>query len=195
MYKFHYEKMLPRYPNRISLCFTDTDSLLYEVETPNIYEDMMETNDDYDFSEYPFNHPNYDPTNKKVIGKFKDELNSLTMEEFVGVLPKCYSILYRGKVKENEVVNLDPAEKQAAKGTKTAVKDRFLRHEHFTNTLANLSSLIVKQNVIKSRAHVIGSYHQTRTALTAFEHFRILTGMIISTVIWNMNSISIVISK
>ena len=106
---------------------------------------------------------------KKVIGKFKDELNSLTMEEFVGVLPKCYSILYLGKVEDNVIEHLDPAEKQTAKGTKKGVKEQFLRHERFTDVLFNLSTLVVKQNVIKSRVHTIGTYHQTRTALTAFD--------------------------
>lgn len=28
-----------------------------------------------DFSDYPEDHPNHDKTNKKVLGKFKDELN------------------------------------------------------------------------------------------------------------------------
>ena len=51
-YEFHYEKMMKKYSN-INLCFTDTDSLLYEIETLEIYQDMYEAKDDYDFSEYP----------------------------------------------------------------------------------------------------------------------------------------------
>ena len=78
MYKFHYEKMLPHY-NNINLCFTDTDSLLYEIETIDIFRDMYEKTEDYDFSEYPRDHPNYEPTNKKVIGKFKVELNGMSL--------------------------------------------------------------------------------------------------------------------
>ena len=37
MYKFHYSKMIPRYNDNLSLCFTDTDSLLYEIGTNDIY--------------------------------------------------------------------------------------------------------------------------------------------------------------
>ena len=40
MYNFHYDKMLPIYQNRIELCFTDTDSLIYEAQTDDIYKDM-----------------------------------------------------------------------------------------------------------------------------------------------------------
>ena len=36
---------------------------------------LKETNEYMDFSDYPPEHPNYDKTNKKVLGKFKDEMN------------------------------------------------------------------------------------------------------------------------
>ena len=39
MYEFHYGNMLTKY-NNINLCFTDTDSLLYEIYTDDIYRDM-----------------------------------------------------------------------------------------------------------------------------------------------------------
>ena len=74
MYKFHYEKMLSRYED-VRLYFTDTDSLLYEIETLDIFQDMAEYIDDYDFSDYPKDHHLYNTRQKKVIGKFKDELN------------------------------------------------------------------------------------------------------------------------
>ena len=35
----------------------------------------------YDFSEYPLDHP----SNRKALGFFKDELNSVPMREFVGL--------------------------------------------------------------------------------------------------------------
>ena len=93
MYDFHYNKMLKWY-NDINLCFTDTDSLLYEIKTDNVYNDMQEHADEYDFSEYAFDHPNYDPKNKKVIGKIKNQFTRLRL--------KCYSILSIGKAKDNK---------------------------------------------------------------------------------------------
>ena len=161
MYRFHYNTMIPRYSNRLKLCFTDTDSLLYEIETRDIYDDMSENMEDYDFSEYPDNHKNYTTLNKKVIGKFKDELKSLPLEEFIGLRPKCYSILFDNN-----------KEKQTAKGTKTSVKKAFLRHQHYQDVLTNLITCRVKQNTIKSRHHQIGTYHQNKAALTAFDRKR-----------------------
>ena len=64
--------MLPKYNDKVELCFTDSDSLLYEIQTDDIYRDMQE-DDDYDFSEYPFTHsPLYSKKNKKLLGKMKD---------------------------------------------------------------------------------------------------------------------------
>ena len=106
-------------------------------------------------------------TNKKVIGKFKDELSGMTLD--IGLRPKCYSLLFRGKVKDNKVIHTDMAEKQTAKSVKESVKKAHLRHKHYKETLNNLSIVSVSQNLIKSRAHKVGTYHQTKVALTAFD--------------------------
>ena len=55
---------------------------------------MLENKNLYDFSDYPINHPNYDITNKKVLMKYKDELKSKIITEFIGLKPKMYSFDY-----------------------------------------------------------------------------------------------------
>ena len=40
MYKFHYNYMLPKYGNNLKLCYMDTDSLMYRIETEGFYEDI-----------------------------------------------------------------------------------------------------------------------------------------------------------
>ena len=40
MYDFHYNTIKKQYNDKASLLFTDTDSLTYEIETDDIYEDM-----------------------------------------------------------------------------------------------------------------------------------------------------------
>ena len=169
MYRFHYDKMIPKYGNNIDLCFTDTDSLLYEVRTKNIYEDMYEEKNLYDFSDYPFQHKCFNTDNKKKIGKFKDELSSIVMEEFVGLRPKCYSLLFNGVVEDNVLKHTDLAEKQIAKGTKKSVKKKHLRHVNYKHVREKLGTVVVKQNVIKSKAHTISTYHTKKVALTAFD--------------------------
>ena len=77
-------------------------SMAYAVQTEDIYRDMAEdAATRYDFSEYTFDHPLYSDTNRKALGFFKDELNSVAMQQFVGLRPKCYAFLCTGKVSNN----------------------------------------------------------------------------------------------
>ena len=64
LYGFHYDKMRPRYGNRILVVYKDTDSLLYRVETNNLYKDMAQFKHLRDLLEYPSDHVLYDPSNK-----------------------------------------------------------------------------------------------------------------------------------
>ena len=68
----------------------------------DIYRDMAEdAATHYDFSDYPLDHPLYSAMNCKAIGFFMDELNSVPMQQFVGMRPKCYAFLCTGKVSNN----------------------------------------------------------------------------------------------
>ncbi len=40
MYQFHYEYVKPKWGDKAKLLFTDTDSLCYEIETGDVYEDI-----------------------------------------------------------------------------------------------------------------------------------------------------------
>ena len=90
------------------MLFTDTDSLAYEICTDDIYKDMATFADVFDFSEYPQSHPLYSVTNKKLSGKFKDELSSQPIAEFVGLRPKMYSYTFvdgkSGLIQEKKVL-------------------------------------------------------------------------------------------
>ena len=46
----------------------------------------------FDFSNYLKNSKFFDETNKKVIGKMKDEFGGVIIDEFVGLKSKKYSI-------------------------------------------------------------------------------------------------------
>ncbi len=92
MYDFHYKHIKKEYGEKAKLCYTDTDSLIYHIETEDMYEDFKKHRDKFDFSEYPLDHPNHDKTNGKVIGKMKDEVKGKIIQEFVGLRPKMYSV-------------------------------------------------------------------------------------------------------
>lgn len=65
--------------------FTDTDWLTYEIETADVHRDFWNDKDKFDKSNYPKSSPYFDKTNKKVIGKFKDEADCILIDaEFIG---------------------------------------------------------------------------------------------------------------
>ena len=53
MYKFHYGEILSKYGSRAKLAYTDTDSVIYHIERPDLYKDMADNMDSYDTSGRP----------------------------------------------------------------------------------------------------------------------------------------------
>ena len=99
MYDFHYNYIKQKYGNKAKLLFTDTDSLTYEIEAKDVYQDFWNDKDKFDNSDYPESSPYFNKTNKKVIGKFKDEAAGVPICEFVGLRSKMYSY-----IKDNQKV-------------------------------------------------------------------------------------------
>ena len=61
--------------SKITTTLTDTDNFCVAVKYPNVYGEMTTLKDWFDFSQYPKDHPLFDKTNRKLVRKFKDELN------------------------------------------------------------------------------------------------------------------------
>ena len=172
MYNFHHSHMKVKYSRASQLrsLFTDTDSRAYAVKTENIYEDMVsDAATKYDFSDYPLNHPLYNTSNRKAIGFFKDELNSVPMREFFGLRSKCYAYLCTGKVDRNVLQHERPVEKKTAKGVKRKVKDEHLHFTHYLDALRSFQTFVCKQNRISSTAHTVRTVHQGKVRLTLFD--------------------------
>ena len=64
---FWYNNIKARYGDKASLLYTDTNSLLFQVETEDAYKDIYEYSQDYDFSENPGGSPYYSTENKNVV--------------------------------------------------------------------------------------------------------------------------------
>ena len=76
MYDFHYNYIKTKYADKAKLLFTDTDSLMYDIQTEDFYSDISnDVERKFDTSDYPKDHPSGIKTgiNKKVLGMFKDE--------------------------------------------------------------------------------------------------------------------------
>ena len=93
MYDFRYNYIKKKYKDKARLLFTDTDSLTYEIEAEDVYKDFWNDKDKFDNSDYPESSPYFDKTNKKVIGKFKEEAAGVPICEFVGLRSKMYSYI------------------------------------------------------------------------------------------------------
>ena len=52
MYKLHYDYIKTKYGNKSKLVFTDTDGLMYEIKTEDVYEDFSSNKEMFDFSNY-----------------------------------------------------------------------------------------------------------------------------------------------
>lgn len=117
MYDFYNNNLKKRYGVRCELLYTDTDSLLLEIRTDHVCEDMKKNNEDNDMSDYPKDHPLQRKENKKIIGKMKDECNGLHIREYVGLSPKMNSIV----TSTNNI--------KKAKGVRKVLVQKELNHE------------------------------------------------------------------
>ena len=73
MHDFYYNNLKVQYGDRSNLLYTDTDSLLLEIQAEDVYADMASHAELYDTSNYPTDHLLHNIINKKVPGKMKDE--------------------------------------------------------------------------------------------------------------------------
>jgi hypothetical protein len=109
MYSFYYNKFKKIF-NNVKAVYTDTDSFVIHIKDNNITKKLKENNEYFDFSNYPKEHILYNENNKKVVGKFKDELGGNLINEFAVLRSKMYGF---------NIVN-DPTNHIRAKGIKTS---------------------------------------------------------------------------
>ena len=154
MYKFHYDYVRNKYDAKI--LFTDTDSLVYEINSKDVYKQCFKDRRLFDFSGYQIDLKYYDGTNKEVLGKMKDEFNGVKIVEFVGLKSKIYSL-----------IRVDFREVNKAKGT-----NKKLRLEEYADVLFNKN--VVRHNMkrIQSKLYEIGTYDVFKISLSCFDDKR-----------------------
>lgn len=175
MYNFHYNFIKSKYSDKAKLLYTDTDSLIYHIETKDLYQDMKDNQEYFDFSKIGKNpqlEHFYDDDTKKntnVYGKFKDDVG-YPMSEFVSLRPKMYSYTYE----ENEALK----NKMRAKGVKkSSLSD--IHHENYKNCLFNNDVNFKDYTVqrvqfmqIKSVNHKVSTISQDKISLCNFDDKR-----------------------
>lgn len=162
MMEFHYGVIQKNFENNYDLIYSDTDSFVYNIRTPDIYE-WIKTNKKYfDLSESKRDDLK-DDENKKKLGRYKDELNSLLIDEFLALNPKVYSIKYYNSLENTEIKN-----KKTLKGISKIVVKNEIEHTHYENVLNTNKK--EKRNVcsIRSFNHELFTYTQNKIALSCW---------------------------
>ena len=73
MFEFHYNYIKNKHGNNSRLLFTDADSLMYEIKTEDVYENISKGRKIFDFSNYSTKPNCFDNYNKLVAGKMNNE--------------------------------------------------------------------------------------------------------------------------
>ena len=157
MYDFHYNYIKQKYGDTAKLLFTDTDNLMYKIQTEDFYKDISaDVKYRFDTSDHPPNRPSGIPSgfNMKVLGMFKDEAGGKVIDEFVGLRAKLYSY----KMFEGE-------ESKKCKGVKKSVVKKSVAHEFYKKCLFTGKEHLRKMNVIRSHMHEVYTEEVNKIAL------------------------------
>ena len=146
IYELHYDYIKNKYGNKLRLLFTDTDLLMHEIKTENVYEDCGRDKEMFDFSNYSAKSKYFDHSNKLVVARMKDETGGVAIEDFVGLRPKMYSFLVDHS-----------SEHKKAKGVNKNVVARISQNE-YKDVLLNNKCLTHSINRIQSKNHKIVTY-------------------------------------
>ena len=160
MYDFYYNVIKKRYNDKVKLLFTDTDSLCLEIKTNDLYADMKDFHSELDCSEYPQNHPLHNSDNKKVLGKFKDEMCGNIVHEYVGLRSKMYSISW------------EHGSARTCKGISKTVNKFVLRHDMYKSCLTNCETRRDRMTRIGSELHKLYTFDISKISLSPIDDKR-----------------------
>ena len=166
MFKFHYGYVKKKW-EKVKVLYSDTDSLILEIETDDFFADTGEDVEKwFDTSKYPKDHfaaKNGFPVgkNKKVLGMFKDEADGQIIRGFVGLRPKCYSVL----MEEKQIKKAKGTKKNTVKG---------ISHEDYVRVLQGEKFPPMKNISFRSHLHEIFTEQMWKVALSAEDDKRIV---------------------
>ena len=153
MYEFWYDYLKPKYEDRVKLCYMETDSFILQIQTDYFFDNINnDVNKWFDTSNQDKNdnRPLEIGKNKKVIGKFKDDLGGKILTEFVPLRAQTYAYTQ---------LNEEKLEHKKAKGTIKCVIKKHLNFDLYKKELFNNETIRCTQQRFKSDYHNI--YTQT----------------------------------
>jgi len=169
IYDFYYNFIKNQYQDRVSLLYTDTDSLILHTLTDDFYEDMKQNLSQYDTSNFKPDNPFGIPVSDSIIGKMKDECEGKIIHEFYGTGAKAY------------VVNVEGQYTKRAKGIQASE----LTVSDYKDVVENQQTVYKNMNVVTSYLHDIYSELKIKVALSPKDDKRfILPGGSGKTLAW-----------
>ncbi|MEO1764424.1 MAG: hypothetical protein AAFR83_21250 [Cyanobacteria bacterium J06629_18] len=162
MYWFHYKFMKPNFKTLV--LYSDTDSLIYEIESEDLYENLRENKQvypEFDFSNYNENSQLFSKHQKLETLKFKDEVGGKIIHSIVALKSKLYSIAS------------DCGQKVSAKGT-TKYGQQKCTHDAFHRILAKETILRTLNYTINSEKHKLFTLKTTKISLSCFDDKRFI---------------------
>ena len=167
MYEFWYDYLKPKYGDKVKLCYMDTDNFIVHIETEDFYEDIASNVDKW-FGTSAYNEDNNRPLpigkNKKVIGKFKDEMNGKIMIENYNARAKTYAFKLD-----------DDKETKRAKGTKKCVIKKDLTFENYKESVLKNKIIMRSQLRFKSDHHNVYTEEIDKIAISSNDDKRLQT--------------------
>ena len=143
----------------------DTDSFVMNNKTEDFYKDIAGDVERW------FDTSNYDEKgkrplpigkNKKVIGKFKDELGRKIMTEFCALRAKAYAYKLD-----------DDTEMKKAKSTKKCIAKREITIKNYADALFNDEVIVRSQQKFRSDHHRVYNEEVNKIALSSNDDKRI----------------------
>ncbi len=160
MLEFHYDVIQKAFGDKAQLIYSDTDSYVYEIETPDLYLWIQANKEHFDLAGYKREEMK-NSENEAVLGKFKDELNGEAMSEFIALNPKCYAFRFQKLDTKIEEV-------KKAKGVSYSVVKKTLPFKEYKEVLeaGNTKSRVITN--IGSFNQELFSFNTNKIALNAF---------------------------
>ena len=164
MMDFHYNVIQKNFHGNYNLLYSDTDSLVYSIRCPDIYDWMNKNRHHFDLSE-TVRPEMLDTTNKKVIGKMKDEANGHIITEFTALNPKVYSFKHQTY---DQSMNIKIKNKKTCKGVSKVVVKNEINHDDYVSVLTTGETINRTVTGFRSYNHEIFTVRTSKSALTAF---------------------------
>lgn len=162
MYFIMYDELRRIFPQGFRLGYSDTDSLIILVETPDVFKIMADHPEVFDCSNFDPQSPYFSEKQKTEIGLLKSETGSRVIKQVVSLKPKSYSVLMAN----------DDFTLQRSKGVPKRIVNDVLKHSHYLDCLISGRRAATRFHSIRSIGHTLYTLEHQKISLSALDNKR-----------------------